>query len=453
MARFDDLPDKIIVKIFSYLTIAEIRFSARNVCNRWRKLSEDDEIWNHWSYCPTTSCSREEITSILMNVPGLRKFTYNGTCNVIEKLSEYCTKLTLLHVPHIKLSADVLKLTMERLTELSELSILISPTEEGLQIARIIGQSETLVTLHLRSSGERDIMKGLLKPIADGCPNLNILRCENFNCHNNEVCYLLQRKRRQLVEYLHYRLLSTDLINAIKQCTNLRRLLFTEAYFDGPFYDVRTNMLLQNLKVFQVYFCSFEMLNVLYLTVFHETLSQLSYIGICFAPGNIDGLINKIILKCPLLKNLELQGNLELRCRALKNISSCKLIKYLDVSRCIELGKKAMKFVAEGCPDLQHLDVSGIPISDSMFRQILRCRNLKTLLMKDCDLSQIDLNLIPKNIPDLSYLYIGPHFQLRDEVISDMKRQMPQLTIKKEPVLPELSEYSHVKIKYMQEYF
>jgi hypothetical protein len=44
MIGFDDLPDKIILKIFSYLSIGDIAFSARNVCTRWRKLSEEDEI-------------------------------------------------------------------------------------------------------------------------------------------------------------------------------------------------------------------------------------------------------------------------------------------------------------------------------------------------------------------------------------------------------------------------
>jgi hypothetical protein len=453
MAQFDDLPDKIILKILSYLSIGEIGFFARNVCTRWRKLCEDDGIWKGWGYCPQTSCSGKDITSSLKYIPGLRKFIYYGTCNVIEKLSDYCRKLEILHVPHIKLSADIFKLTMERLTELRELGVTISPTQEGLQITSIIGQSQTLATLHLRSSGERNVTQDLLKPIADGCPNLNTLRCESFNCHNNEICYLMQCKRRELEEYFHCRLLSADLINAMKQCPNLRRLVFTEVYFDGLFHNVHANTLLQNLKVFQMFRCNLKTINILSLEVFNETLSQLSYIGVSHAYGNIDDVINKIIQKCPVLKNIDLDGNTELRCRAFRNIGSCKMLKYLDVSRCTELGKKAMKYVAEGCRDLELLDVSGIPISEGMFGQILRCRNLKTLLMMDCDLSQINLNLIPTNLSGLSYLYIGPHFQVQDDVINDMKRQMPQLTIKKASVLNILSEYTHVKTKYMQEYF
>jgi hypothetical protein len=452
MARFDDLPDKILRKILSYLSMAEITFSARNVCTRWRKVSEHDEIWKHRAYCPAISRSEFNITSLLKGMPALRKFMYYGTCNVMKKLSKYCTKITALNVPHIKLSPNLLKLTMKRLTELTALGISLSPTQEGLQITRIIGQSETLVTLKLSSSGENSVTEGLLKPIADGCPNLKKLTCENFNCPNYEICYLMQRKRSQLVEYRHHRLVSADLINAIKQCTNLERLVFNEAYFDGPFHNVPANTQLHNLKVFQVLKCKFPTIKTFFLTVFHDKLSQLSYVGICFAQGHIDDLIKKIIRKCPALANLDLEGNLELRCRALKNISPCKMIKYLDVSKCKELGKKAMKYVAEGCPDLEFLDVSGIPISESMFRQILRCRNLKALFMKDCDIREINLNLIPANISGLSHLYIGPQFQLRDDVKSEMMSQMPHLTIKEATLLPGITEYTLIKSKYFKQY-
>jgi hypothetical protein len=96
----------------------------------------------------------------------------------------------------------------------------------------------------------------------------------------------------------------------------------------------------------------------------------------------------------------------------------------------MQLDTKAIKYVAEGCPDLQHLNVSEIPMSGSMFRQILRCRNLKTLLIIGCDLTGINLNLISTYITGLLYLYIGPEFQLADKVIGELKQQMPHLTIK-----------------------
>jgi hypothetical protein len=121
------------------------------------------------------------------------------------------------------------------------------------------------------------------------------------------------------------------------------------------------------------------------------------------------------------------------------------LLTCLDLSRCIELNKQAMKYIAEGCPLLQHLNVSCIPITERMFRQILKCTNLKTLLMRNCDLTGISLHLIPTNITSLLYLYIGPHFKLGDDVRYEMKRAMSQLVIKEASESCDASEYYRIK--------
>jgi hypothetical protein len=245
---------------------------------------------------------------------------------------------------------------------------------------------------------------------------------------------------------------SADLINAINQCTNLKKLVFAFANFEDPCQPVPPITNLKMLKLIEVIGCELSTLKILYLTVFLDRLSHLTYIGISFANGNIDDLINKIILRCPILTHLDLEGNDELRCRAFRNISCCKMLKYLDISGCKALHKKAMKYVAEGCPDLQLLDVSGIPISDSMLRQILRCGNLTCLLMRACDLTGIDLNRISIHLSGLLCLYIGPHFQLRDDVIRDMKQHMPNLTIRNASVLHARREYSQIKSEYVPKY-
>jgi hypothetical protein len=408
----------------------QIILCIRNVSTRWRKVSEDDEIWKHMRYSPDADTAEELIICTLENVPPLRIFQYFGTCNIIEKLSECCRRVTDLIIPHIELSAALLEVTMERLTELSVLHITISPTVEGLKITSIIGQSETLIHLTLHSSGATTVTTGLLKPIADGCPNLNILRCEALNLPNSEICYLLQRKKQQLQTYDHYGLLSAEFVGALNECTNLNAISFINVDFDGSFKKMPPVTNLRNLRMLEMTGCRLPMLKIIPLTLFLDTLSHLTLIGITYACANIDDLLNKIILECPVLEHLDLEGNRELRCRGLRNISTCRMLKYLDVSSCRDLGTKAIKYVAEGCPDLQHLDVSGIPMSGNMFRQILRCRNLKALLIIGCDFTGIDLKLISTYMPGLLCLCIGPEFQSPDKFISEMKQQMPHLTIK-----------------------
>jgi hypothetical protein len=452
MARIDDLPDKILLKIFSYLSMQDINESVRNVCIRWRAVSEDETIWKDWGYFPDARMPKEDIVNAFEILPALRNFRYYGTCDVVEKLSEHCRKIRILQIPHIKFSAVVLKLTMERLTELSELIITISPTEEGLELSRTIGQSRTLKRLHLRSSGENTVVNGLLKPIADGCPNLISLKCENFNCPNSEIYYLMQCKKHQLAVYGHYGLVSARLMEVMDECTNLSRLSFIGVNFDGPFQEIPPIKNLHNLTVLELTRCRFPMLKIIPLTLFLDTLPHITFIGVSQTKANIDDITNKIMLKCPLLTHLNLESNEELSCRAFRSIHSCKMLKYLDVSKSKEIGTKAIKYVAEGCPDLQHLDVSGIPISDGMFRQILRCRNLKTLFMRDCDLRRINLKLISTNISGLLTLYIGPHFRLQDEVRNEMKQQMGNLTITQASAEQDSKEYMYLKGEHIVQY-
>jgi Leucine-rich repeat (LRR) protein len=452
MARFDDLPDKILLKIFSYLSIKDISVSVSNVCTRWRAVSEDEVIWKDWNYFPDASTPEEDIITGFKNFPELRSFRYYGTGNVIEKLSEYCRKISVLQIPHLKLSAVILKLTMERLTELRELIITISPMQDGLELTRIIGLSRTLERLHLRSSGENTAVKGLLKPIADGCPNLNTLKCENFNCPNSDIYYLMKCKKQQLVVYGHHGVVSADLIRAMNECPNLKRLAFIEVNFGGPFQEIPPFKNLSNLSVLELARCRFPMLKIIPLTLFLDTLPNLTYIGISHTKANIDDITNKIMLKCPLLTHLDLDSNEDLSCRGFRNIRSCKMIRYLDVSKSKEIGTKAIKYVVEGCPKLQHLDVSGIPISEGMFRQILRCRTLRSLFMRDCDLRQIDLKLISTNISGLLHLYIGPHFRLQNRVKNEMNQQMRNLSIIQASPEHGSKEYSILKGQHIIQY-
>jgi hypothetical protein len=431
----------------------DISLSVRNVCTRWRAVSEDDEIWKDWVYSPAVNTPEQNIICMLKNMPTLRKFQSFGTCNVIETLSQYCRSVSVLLIPNIYLNANLLKLTMERLTELRELCISISHNSEGSQLIHIIGQSKTLVSLTLRWYDEETVAEELLKPIADGCPNLNSLKCGDFNCPKSEICYFMQRKKHQLVAYDHYGIVSADIIKAMNQCTNLKRLTFIDTDIDGPLHEIPPITQLQNLTMLEVAWSTYTVVQKIPLTLFINTLPNLSYIGIKHTYGNIDEPLNEIILKCPLLTHLVLEGNYELHSSGLRNISSCKVLKYLDVSSCKQLDVTAFKYVAEGCPELQHLDVSHIPITDGMFRQILRCRNLKDLLMRHCASRGIDFNLISPNISGLLYLYIGPYFQLRDDVISEMKRTMPHLVIKQASNFYDRSEYLRIKSDLIPEHF
>lgn len=51
---FDKLPDKIVLKIFTYLPHREACRLAR-VCKKWRMISYDSRLWTHVSLRPEIS--------------------------------------------------------------------------------------------------------------------------------------------------------------------------------------------------------------------------------------------------------------------------------------------------------------------------------------------------------------------------------------------------------------
>jgi hypothetical protein len=451
MASFHQLPDEVLLKIFSHLSIEDLSLSIRNVCSRWRAVSEDDEIWLNLRYCPNAHAELGDINLMLENMPALRQFHYFGTFNFIQKLCECCKRVSVLHIPNTTLNATDLQLALRCLTEMSDLGIYISPMKQGILFTLITGQSETLVSLSLYSPTGETAVQGLLLPIADGCPKLTVLKCKARESTTGDIWYFLHRKKHQLVTYEYHGRINASIVTAINECTFLKSLSFFGDATNGIFNVVPPITKLQNLKALEISSYTHPMANKMALTLLHNTLSHLSYIGLSYIKGNIDDLTNNIILNCPLLTHLNLEGN-QLHYKGLRNIHSCKMLKYLDVSACMRVGKKAMTYVAEGCPQLQHLNVSHNPVTERIFRQILRCRNLKTLLMKNCYLTNINLRLISTHIHSLSHILVGPEFELPDDVRNQLKQEMPHLVIKESSLLSDRSEYFRMKTDFLPKY-
>jgi hypothetical protein len=228
MNFLDNLPDDVLVMIFSYLSIDDLSTSVRDVCIRWRSLSESAQIWRDLCFIPSSTTTRDQLVTRLQGMPKLRAFEYHGTCDIIGTLSQYCTSLRVLHASRVTINATVLNAAMGGLPELTELGILITLGREGTELTSIIGQSQTLQRLTLYDSRTKIVDEGLLRPIADGCPNLIELaiNLEGDINLDEQFCYFLQRKKLQLVAFGQSGRVSRNFFLAINECTNLEKLVF-----------------------------------------------------------------------------------------------------------------------------------------------------------------------------------------------------------------------------------
>jgi hypothetical protein len=419
---------------------------VRDVCIRWRSVSDSALIWKKFRFIPSKSLSTEDIVKRLQGMPNLRACEYYGTNDIIGAVSKYCTSLRVLHAIRVSVKPSLFRAAMERLSELSELGIEVRFGGNGCALTEIIGESASLQTLTLFLTGYQPAEVGLLKPIADGCPNLKELaiKFEGDIDLDEQICYFQQRKKLQLVAFGQSGRVSRNFFLAINECTNLEKLFFLSTSIDGSLSQITPIRELQKLSMLVFMFCPVSALEIL-LTLFPDILPQLSYIGLPEMYGRMDERLNEVLQSCSSVTHLNLEGTNLVSCRGLPNISFCRKLQFLDLSMCGAFSIELMQHVAEGCPQLQHLDVSGNFIFALTFENILNCKNLRTLLMRECDMPDADLSLISSNIPSLLYLYIGSRFVMETAAREALKQAMPRLVIKQTGASCVGTEYYRIK--------
>jgi predicted secreted protein len=316
-------------------------------------------------------------------------------------MTEYCTNLKHLHIPYVPINANELRTLQRRLPSLESLSIDVS---EGSDLTQIIAGFQNLVSLGLSTHYIREPITNLLNPIAYGCPKLKNLRSAYLFCPEEEILLVVQRKKQALAEYYHYGRLSERVFKAINECTNLKTLTFGNAGFEGPFDEGICITKLKHLKTLQFICCDFALLKNIPRSLSLVPFSHLLLFSVTFVCENIDAIINSVLMTCPLLKRIVLEFNYGLHEDGLRNISNCKMLESLNLSFCLELNARAIQYVADGCPQLQYLDMSGNIITRDVFQQILKCTNLRTLLLRRCILTSSDIQLIKTRITKLKRL-------------------------------------------------
>jgi len=64
LRSINDLPDEIILKIFSYFEPEDLCLNTAKVCKRWNVLAKDVVLWKRLSYCCDESYSYSEMKEV-----------------------------------------------------------------------------------------------------------------------------------------------------------------------------------------------------------------------------------------------------------------------------------------------------------------------------------------------------------------------------------------------------
>ena len=146
----EDLPDELLVMIFSHLENEELALNARNVCRRWKKLADSEVLWENY-ILDSYPLATKNVVELIQNMPSLKKY-YNeieieGHEEVFHALATNSKLLKDLSVPRITLPLLSLKTLFDNLPNLESLAFSISG--ENALSTEIIGHMDTIKELTL----------------------------------------------------------------------------------------------------------------------------------------------------------------------------------------------------------------------------------------------------------------------------------------------------------------
>ncbi|XP_049842865.1 F-box/LRR-repeat protein fbxl-1-like isoform X2 [Schistocerca gregaria] len=205
----DDLPDEILIKIFSYMSFSELVDVVQKVCSRWRRLSQDLELWADKEYhirdssaidsdsCKGGMTDREAIQTFC-DTPNLRIVCMRrgATSRVFRALYNNCQKLSELQM-HVtqKLSYSVLKNLVEKCSRIHTLRI---PSEllKSEKFSEAVSHLQHLRVLNvvLRFTKSTPV----LRPLGDGCPQLAEVDLRSTVVDMDDLRCFLNAKRNTL---------------------------------------------------------------------------------------------------------------------------------------------------------------------------------------------------------------------------------------------------------------
>ncbi|KAK7872166.1 hypothetical protein R5R35_001731 [Gryllus longicercus] len=428
----DDLPDEILVEIFSYLTFEELVHSVQYVTSRWQEVTHDAQLWRHLAYSPSWRESDGQIASVLQQTPKLQTLILSQRgvrSTVLNTFMESCPNLKRLEFNNYqRLSTSLLERIVQKCPNIEHLSIpngVLSRKDQ----AEIIGQFTNLRVLDVGGWADPD-NPVFLRPLAEGCPALQSIDLKDKMHTNDDLEYLLQKKKNQL-HTLCVRWSSEEgkcTLPLLPICQTLKTLhvdSYCDTNIEAGFESLRSLKTVTSLTL-----CFLNNANINYvISIFNKkAMMQLVELHISYYENYEDRLAEVIVKNCPRLKHLCIKECSSLTDDSVENfhtlkdlqkvnlygsnitdkgvvhISKCKHLKYLNLKCCIKLSEKSMELIT-------------------------RFTELQVLKLDFCDISGLPIGLIPSRLKNLRLFSVNYCKNVDQEALKQLKEQMPHLCI------------------------
>ncbi|XP_066994851.2 F-box/LRR-repeat protein 2 [Anabrus simplex] len=441
LATVNDLPDDVLVEIFSYLTFNDVIHSVQHVSCRWKIIVQYADLWRNLVYIPDFGDSDSHITSTLQQTPKLQTLVLKrrGVCaSVLYTFLYNCSYLKKLEFnSEQKLSPKFLKKLVINCPNIEYLHV---PNEvlSRVKCSQVIAQFKKLKTLVVGKMSHWDY-PAVLEPLADGCVALKHLDLKNEMHRHDDMAYFLKQKSDQL-EVLSVGWASADckcVVPLLVSCRALKKLtvdsfccgfmngledVYIEPYFE-PFWSLTsvTSLTLSSLSNAQL--SDIE-------RIFQKrAMGQLVELQIVRFKGYKDRLSNVIIENCPRLQVLHFKWCDHFTDMSVKNLYNLQELKNLDICSSV-ITYRGMVHLSK-CDNLKYLTLSHCrELNEKGLMQLLNFKNLEVLRLGVCDLRGLPLHLFPTHLKKLFCLNINFCRNVNRKALAQLKIEMPRLIVK-----------------------
>jgi hypothetical protein len=435
--QFDDLPNEILLKIFSYLSIEDLSLSTYNVSMHWREVSQDNKLWKNAVFSPRKEMSDKEIVKYLENMPALKSYsaTRKTTNIVTDTLCRCCRNIKSigLHTSH-NMTVSVIQKIIHHFPHIESLKVpLPSPMPlQQLKFCEVIGQCQSLRSLSLTPNPENELpmYEGVLVPISDGCPSLQHIHLDYCYDIHEDINNLLEKKRHQLLSFSCIIYVTKDTAEHVSECAKLQHLEIVNLNNDVLYDDIKSLIKLTHLKYFAFRFCSEDVVNNLPMFFQSGSFSQIVHLDLSESYFINDITVITVCENCPQLQHLNLSGSQSLQNEGLRYIGKCIHLDHLDLSVCMDLTDGSMEYVGAGCHNLKTLDISGCyKMTDKMIEHVVKCTDLQVLKFNYSDLTGSNFHLISTHLQHLAELHLENCKCLDEVYIDELHKEMAHLKI------------------------
>jgi len=449
-----DLPDELLLEIFSNLSIEDLALSVQHVNKHWKDVTQDDSLWKNQVFSPEYKMTDKEIARHLVNMPPLKAFCPargTNTKNIISTMCKYCRDIRRLEFMWThKLSNSRLQNIVKKYPHLEILHIPLPKQSDQLHCAILVGQLQNLTTLNFTEKYVDEVADGILKTIAEGCPALLHLDLGYTKFQDHDVQYLLKRRGKQLLFFSVRRYISSVSHRLLTDCCgNLQNLWYENDNHDFP--STYTQFLTKLSKLHSLKLSYFDIPNIFK----KQALSKLIKLDLLQCDVD-ETAVTGILMNCPNLRSLSLEGNSITddglqhigNCKNLEHLSilysisltdkgmdyvgaGCPRLKHVNIGHCLQLTNKSIEYVCKGCQILKYLSIPSLPeMTDAVLDNILKCRELEVLSIAwNPQLLGTNFLLIPSNLIHLTELEIVGCVALEEKCVHELQVMMPSLKI------------------------